>query len=209
LLVAAACAAAVIPATGAASAKAPDACDPAHHTVVYTHNGHRQILRHMRTVIADREVWVARTRRMFGAQFFACWKPAHRVRLIGANSGGAATTDALLVGFAINGRYVAYHVAASGDDNYDVFASYDGKGGRTVRTTGRITRQGAPSVGAPLVVTSRGAIAFIEGSVLEARDAAGSHQLANEADGAISGLRAIGATVVWQQGGQKHSAKLR
>jgi hypothetical protein len=201
---------AAVPAPGPAAAAAPSgSCDPAHHTVTITSGGHRRIVRHLRTVASATRIWVARTPRSFGSEFFSCWVPRHRAVRVCANSSGAATTDAVCDEFTAVGDYVAFHVGASGDENDDSFASFDARSGRFRYKTGLLPRRDQRNTATQLALTTTGAIAYLHQGVLEARDAAGSRQLADEAAGPITALRGNGRTVVWSQGGQRHTARLR
>jgi hypothetical protein len=113
-----------------------------------------------------------------------------------------------LLDFSVNGRYLAYHLAAVGDENYDGFRSVDARTGEVVRDSGRVERRG---VGIPhaLALTDTGAIAWLHDSVLYATDANGTRTLATPDGGEISAPAARGRTVFWTQGGVPHSTVLR
>jgi hypothetical protein len=178
-------------------------CDTAAHRFAL---GHR--VSHLKTVVKTRDVWILHTAKDFGDEFFACWRPSGRARRIGFTSGGAAVTDTVLDSFTVNGRYVAFHIAAGGDEHYDRFRSFDVRALRARRDTGKVA-VATPSTPTALAVTSTGAIAWLASATLHATDATGTRVLAGPAGGAITGLVATGATVSWEQAGQRQTATLR
>lgn len=206
LIVAVLCAAMLLSLVASTAARADvrtGRCDTAAHRFAL---GHR--VSHLRTVLKTREVWILHTGKDFGDEFFACWRPSGQARRIGFTSGGAAVTDTVLDSFVVNGRYVAFHIAASGDQHYDRFRSFDVKTLRLRRDSGDVpaSQQPAPTA---LVMTSSGAIAWLASSTLHATDADGTRVLADPANGAITDLAASGSTVSWTQAAQQQTATLR
>jgi hypothetical protein len=177
-------------------------CDtPAHRFGL----GHR--VSHLQTVLKTRRVWILHTAKDLGDEFFACWRPSGRARRIGVTSGGGAVTDTALSSFVINGRYVAFHIAASGDEHYDRFRSFDVQALRFRRDSGKASTPATPTPTA-LVVTSTGAIAWVASAALHATDATGTRVLADPANGPITDLVASAATVSWTQANHRQKVTL-
>lgn len=184
-------------------------CDPAHHLIHIAHG----TITGLHTIRQTKRVWIATTARDFGAEFFACWKPTHQARRIVANTGGAAVTDEIAGEFAVSGRYVAFHVAASGDETFDRFESFDVSTLRLRRDTGDLpataTTTGMPATPTVVAVTSTGALGWLASGTLGATDAAGTRVLAQSTGGPIDGLASRGGTVSWNQNGRRASAALK
>jgi hypothetical protein len=201
-------AATLVPTAAAAQASSADRvhgrCDPQHHVIHLAHGA----ITGLKTIRETPRVWIARTRRDFGAEFFACWKPTHRARRIAFNSGGAAVTDASVDSVTLNGRYVAFHVGAAGDENYDRFESFDASTLRLRRDTGKVAATPPAARQTALAVTSTGALGWVAASTLHATDAAGTRALALATGGAITGVRAHGRKLLWVQASRQMSAAL-
>jgi hypothetical protein len=207
---------AVAASLGAASTAAADSagrdhgrCDPARHLIHLK----RGSITGLHTLIQTRRVWVATTAREFGAEFFACWKPTRSARRIVVNTGGAAATDESADELTVSGRYVAFHVGALGDENFDRFESFDVSTLRRRRDTGKLpataSATGMPVDPTAVAVTSTGALGWLASGTLGATDADGSRVLAKSASGPIDGLLSRGRRVYWNQNGQRTGAALR
>jgi hypothetical protein len=148
-----------------------------------------------------------------GARSYACYRSTGRTLLLHTDTSGAATTDVVLDALAVAGRVVAYHVQASGSDNYDFVRSFDVRSGRRLRRSGRFPQpRGTGEYPLPHIViatNARGAIVWLTGGVLRALDRNGARVLAREAAGAISGVLATAGAARWTQGARRHSARLR
>ena len=207
LALAAACPAlAVAPAAARSSAMS---CSPARHTI--------GALRGLVTVRDNVRVWVAREHTIsgrpgFGTRYYACWKPTHRAHLISANSGGAATTDVAVKSVVLSGRYVAFHLPACGDENYDEYRSLDAQSGVVRRTSDRLPREARCDGTFPAarlrVAADNGAIAWLQDGILSAADGAGTRTLASAATGRVTGLTLRGHTLRWTQGGAPYAIAL-
>jgi hypothetical protein len=180
-------------------------CDPQHHVMHVAHG----TITGLRTIAQTQRIWVARTPRDFGAELFACWKPTHRARRIAFNSGGAAVTDAFVDSVTLNGRYVAFHIGAAGDENYDRFESFDVSTLRQRRDTGKVAAMAPAPRQTALAVTSTGALGWVAASTLHATDADGTRQLAVPAGGPITALKSHGRKLLWVQAAQRMSALLK
>ncbi|MEA2157365.1 MAG: hypothetical protein QOE11_3505 [Solirubrobacteraceae bacterium] len=167
--------------------------------------GHR--VSHLRTVLKTRRVWILHTNKSFGDEYFACWRPTGLARRIGFTSGGAALTDTSLESFVLNGRFVAFHIRAAGDEHYDRFRSFDVRALRFARDTGKVpaTQDATPTA---VVVTSRGALAWLASATLHATDAGATRVIVAPSGGPISDFAARGRTVFWTQSGVRRSAAL-
>jgi hypothetical protein len=201
--------AATLAPSGAAHASSADRvqgrCDPQHHVIHLAHG----TITGLQTVAQTQRIWVARTPRDFGAEYFACWKPTHRARRIAFNSGGAAVTDAFVDSVTLNGRYVAFHIGAAGDENYDRFESFDVSTLRLRRDTGKVPATPPATRQTALAVTSTGALGWVAASTLHATDAAGTRELALPTGGPITALKSHGRKLLWVQAARQMSAALR
>jgi hypothetical protein len=162
----------------------------------------------LHTVLQTSRVWILHTGKDFGDEFFACWKPAGKARRIAFTSGGAAVIDTVVNEWVISGRYVAFHVGAPGDEQYDEFMSLDVSTLRRRRFTGRL-RTTASALPAQLVLTPTAALGWLASGTLGATDGNGTRVLAAASGGPISDVQATGHGLSWTQAGTRQSATLK
>ncbi|HUR85299.1 MAG TPA: hypothetical protein VMY78_08130 [Solirubrobacteraceae bacterium] len=142
----------------------------------------------------------------FGARFYACWQPTGRELLLHTNTTGADVTDAIFGQAAIAGRVVAFHVAATGDRNYDFVRSFDVRSGRRLRRSGIVGRGSRnlpqPAPPSAIATNSHGAIAWLASGILRVTDVRNTRAVATIAPGPITGVRATERAAHWRQLGR-------
>lgn len=141
--------------------------------------GHRvRRVLNLETVAESNSIWIARDAGGGAPDYFACWKPGRRAHYLGADSGGAATTDRALQQFTLEEAYepyVAYRIGTSGDDgDYDRYRSINAKTGQVVRDSARIQRLGGPAVAVSVPQAGRDAGANEQGQYRLAGGQSGS-----------------------------------
>ncbi len=186
--------------SGAAQRPVKAKCNPAKQTVTWTDRG-RRVRRHPGTLAENERASIVspiRGHRMY----FACWKPTRRASFL------TEYPVSVTVPPSLNGRYAGLTLARHGNKPYRQFRSVNVQTGRVLHDSGRLPP--ARGLGDSLVVvTRRGAIAWLHDSVLHATDKSGTRTLATADRGRIYALAVSSSTVYWTQGGAPHSATLR